>query len=217
MQYMEFTGKVADWDFVGSRVYPVLLNEENEKALSEEVISEGILDLSIIYEVREQFGESSYVTVKVTEALLEAYGISKEELHRRAMENLKEDGYELLDLEQCILWITGGAMESKAQPVQGGVQDGRMYVLKNASGRHGAAGILDTGLLRSVIGGKDCFILPSSIHETILFPAAGLEKRQEELDNMVAEINSTVVSKGERLSDHIYYYDAQKGELRIWA
>lgn len=217
MQYREFLEGLSDWGFASSRVYPVLLHAGEGKAMSKGAVSTDILDLSIAYTIRCQMEGGGYATAKVTEGMLESYGVSQEELHSAAMGNLKEDGYELIDLEQLILGMEAGMAEGGSQPVQGGLQEGRMYILRNASGMFGAAGILDPGLLRSVAMGRDCFVLPSSIHETILVPAAGWEGRQEELDGMVAEINATQVSENERLSDHSYYYDAQKGEVRIWA
>ena len=52
---------------------------------------------------------------------------------------------------------------------------------------------------------SDIYILPSSIHETLLIPADG-EKDAEELKDMVRTINATEVSPEEVLSDNVYVY-----------
>ena len=55
-------------------------------------------------------------------------------------------------------------------------------------------------------------MLPSSIHETLIIPKdAGMEFK--ELEQMVQEVNQTQVAPGERLSDHVYEYDAKEHEL----
>ena len=55
-------------------------------------------------------------------------------------------------------------------------------------------------------------MLPSSIHETLIIPKdAGMEFK--ELEQMVQEVNQTQVAPEERLSDHVYEYDAKEHEL----
>ena len=50
------------------------------------------------------------------------------------------------------------------------------------------------------------YILPSSIHESIIVPAScALEA--SELIHMVRQVNETNVDPEELLSDNIYYYD----------
>ena len=57
-----------------------------------------------------------------------------------------------------------------------------------------------------------CIRDSSSIHETLIIPKdAGMEFK--ELEQMVQEVNQTQVAPGERLSDHVYEYDAKEHEL----
>lgn len=77
----------------------------------------------------------------------------------------------------------------------------------------GAAAILNDDI-RQEIAEKvgDFYMLPSSIHETLIIPKdAGMEFK--ELEQMVQEVNQTQVAPGERLSDHVYEYDAKEHEL----
>ena len=58
----------------------------------------------------------------------------------------------------------------------------------------------------------DFFVLPSSIHETLIIPkSAGMDRK--ELEQMVQEVNQTQVLPEERLSDHVYEYDVKEHEL----
>lgn len=88
-----------------------------------------------------------------------------------------------------------------------------MFVLTNDTKVNGAAAILNDDI-RQEIAEKvgDFYMLPSLIHETLIIPKdAGMEFK--ELEQMVQEVNQKQVAPGERLSDHVYEYDAKEHEL----
>ena len=88
-----------------------------------------------------------------------------------------------------------------------------MFVLTNDTKVNGAAAILNDDT-RQEIADKvgDFYVLPSSVHETLIIPKdAGMELR--DLEQMVQEVNQTQVAPQERLSDHVYEYDAKEHEL----
>ena len=60
------------------------------------------------------------------------------------------------------------------------------------------------------------YILPSSIHETILVPDSG-QYTPHELQEIVKSANRTVVERKEFLSDSVYYYDRDTGMLSVVA
>lgn len=59
------------------------------------------------------------------------------------------------------------------------------------------------------------YILPSSIHEVIILLDDEYAKDPEELARMDKRDNRIVVDREEILSDHVYYYDREKDEIRI--
>lgn len=65
---------------------------------------------------------------------------------------------------------------------------------------------------------KGFFIIPSSIHETLIMPKGmeiqGLEMTPKEMGQMLREINQGYVEKDEILSDRIYEYDKESGKVR---
>ena len=88
-----------------------------------------------------------------------------------------------------------------------------MFVLTNDTKVNGAAAILNDDI-RQEIAEKvgDFYMLSSLIHETLIIPKdAGMEFK--ELEQMVQEVNQKQVAPGERLSDHVYEYDAKEHEL----
>lgn len=91
-----------------------------------------------------------------------------------------------------------------------------MYVLSNRKNYFGATTIYYPGVLKEFAKKvhSDLIILPSSVHEVILLPADGSENIGE-LNEMIADINLNQVAEDEVLSDHLYYYDLTRDEIRI--
>ena len=91
-----------------------------------------------------------------------------------------------------------------------------MYVMSNSSRYQGAAAIASTEMLEYAskkIGGN-YYVLPSSCHEVILLPEKeGIEKGY--LEELVKTANAEYVSIEMRLSDHIYFYDAEERTLTM--
>ena len=200
------------WERVKDDIYPILLSTEENSELLERIVSTPMLDLSIVYVIRGKiFGDT--VSVKVSKELLKRYGISSEQLHRQAMINMEKDGYEFLELEDLIRSM---APERVRPEERDGKDKPEIYILTNSAKSYGAAGILNKELLQEFAGGRDFFILPSSINEMLFVPVDG-EWSQDFYDGMVSTVNRTQVDVEERLTDHSYYYDASNSEIRMCA
>jgi len=91
-----------------------------------------------------------------------------------------------------------------------------MYVLSNKSKLNGSGCIFYHNLLHNLCEKLECdlYILPSSIHEVILIPAYDHDS-YDELTSMVKEVNSTQLSKEEILSDHVYFYSRETGQISM--
>ena len=85
------------------------------------------------------------------------------------------------------------------------------YVLSNSTSVGGATVLLYPEVMEHLAqgAGANFFILPSSIHESILILDTG-EMDAKELQAMVMSVNQTNVSPEERLSDEVYYYDREE-------
>lgn len=89
-----------------------------------------------------------------------------------------------------------------------------MLCLTNSRKQFGASLILHNDILRRAgeVLGSNYFVLPSSIHETILVPDIEGSDAQG-LCLMVKEINEGKVEACEQLSDKVQYYDRETGVL----
>jgi len=69
-------------------------------------------------------------------------------------------------------------------------------------------------ILEQIAGqiGESYYIIPSSIHETIVIPESESPCRQHLLE-MVKEINETQVEIEDVLSDNVYFYDVDERSL----
>lgn len=207
-----FAEKLMDWEAAKGMVYPFLLPAEGNGALLDKLAAVPMLDLYVAYMVRAALPGMGSANVKVTKKLLEVYGISLQELHGQAMENMRKDGYGFRNISDVVRELVAEAdiyMEEPGTELP-------MYVLTNGSKLYGAAGILDKELVEGFAEGRDYYILPSSTHETIFVPAdRGYDYGV--LDKMVAEVNATQVEREERLTSHSYYYDGKTGDIRMCA
>lgn len=202
----QFVEGIPNWEITRRKVYPALLSMEKNIDLLPKLVVFPMLDLAVIFVIRGEMTGGGDSIVKITMELLEDYGVSRQELYDAAMENLKNDGYHFQNMDDVVREIS--LPDDMEKPMGTG-----MYILSNSSRLYGAAGILDRELVNGFARGRDMYILPSSVHETIFL---SIDKYcAEELDQMVAEINELEVLKEERLVDHCYFYDGKTGEIRM--
>lgn len=85
------------------------------------------------------------------------------------------------------------------------------YIVTDKSRINGAAVIMYATTLNKLkeMGIKEFYLLPSSIHEVIIFPCESNVDNDRKLTAMVREINDETVKNADKLSDTILYYDGE--------
>lgn len=216
---------VTDFEKAKGNILPRLVNaEENQELLAQRphMIMD---DLAVTYHLEMGESDNGNMSVAITNTILDMYGISQEELHDLAVANLEEkmpatfQGMSEVVKEMMLPQIMsdlGLSKEAALDYIEQMIPDGneQMYVLSNDSRLHGAAAVLNEKAMEDIaekVGG-DFFILPSSIHELLVVPKQdGMD--YSSLEAMVQEVNATQVAPEEKLSDHVYEYDAKEKEL----
>lgn len=88
-----------------------------------------------------------------------------------------------------------------------------MFVMTNAQEEYGAAAVLFPEKMKAasaVIGEKDFYVVPSSIHELVIVPGSRVDNPADLL-GMMQQINADQVSEQDRLGmDNIYRFDGHK-------
>lgn len=201
---------IKSWEKSKADVYPILISYDGNKELLRNLIHRPYLDLALCYAICMDDEKYGRMTIRVSHGLLAVWGIDVEELHEQAFENMKGAGFQLKKISQVLVEI-GVIDEADAR-----LDDGGFSILTNQRKQYGAAGMLNTDLLARFADmvKSNLFLLPSSVHEIIVVPDNGA-MTLEEYTEMVQDVNATMVRKEEKLSDHPYYYDREKREVRV--
>ncbi|MDO4479130.1 MAG: DUF5688 family protein [Lachnospiraceae bacterium] len=192
---------------VKDRLYCRLINTEMNQAFLEKVPHVRMLDLSIIFYYEVYLNARCPGTVTVRREDCEAWEVTTDDLYELALSNAcRKKGLSFEDILQMI-----GDMGGPQMPVEPPVP---LYVLTNETRVFGASAILYPGTLDMISARlkDDYYVLPSSIHELLILPAAQAPPL-ESVKHMVASVNSTEVLPEEVLSDSVYYYNVAKGRL----
>lgn len=132
--------------------------------------------------------------------MLELWGITEETLIQTAWCNLQQERVVLKDVFSFIAKEDEELLEME--------DDKKLYVLTNEDMTYGAVMILRNDVIGTYADKvkKNLYILPSSVHETMLLIDDGTYDAKE-LQAMVTGINESHVDPKERLSNGPYYYD----------
>ena len=92
-----------------------------------------------------------------------------------------------------------------------------ILIVTNKEQNYWAGVVLLPGVLEKIADkyGKNLYVLPASVHETLVLPECGAEDEAKELENIVHQVNAGVLNREEFLSDKIYYYEKSAGILAI--
>lgn len=201
--------KVKDYEFVKDKIIYRLIGREENQELLKEIPYKSYLDLAIIYYVLLEVDEYGMASMMVRAEHMDMWKVTEEDLYYRASKNTQELlPYEFAPMRTVIEELLGLGMEEG--PAE------KMYILSNEMRSYGAAALIYPDCLRKIAGvvGENFFVIPSSVHETIIVAESEAPGR-EELGSMIEEINETQVEAEEVLSDKAYYYDRESGKLAL--
>ncbi len=181
-----------------------LVGQEGNESMLEKIPHQDMVDMAVVYWLDFSMTEDGRATALITNGLLESYGISQEQLHRDAMEQAaRKQPFEIKGMNELLAELMGGDA-----PMNIGRET--MYVATNSSRMFGASVIAYPDFMEAAAEkmGGDFYVLPSSVHETILVPDDGREIAAG-LRAMVQDVNEVDVAPKERLSNEAYHYDSK--------
>lgn len=183
------------------------------------------LDMYIGYKIIAALdGPGSDMTINLTKPLAERLGIKNPEGEAFFKEILNNtERLFPAEIKSMAAMIEEGLREQGepeclAKEIANTIDDSPMYIITNKHKVNGAATILyeQNNPLRILAErlGDDLMILPSSKHEVIAIPSA------ESIDpvdarTIVTEINATELSANDVLSDSVYLYHRDTGDISI--
>ena len=206
MEYSVF----SDYEAAKDRLFIRVTNKETIADVLAGMPRKEVEDLAITYHVLVNHDQNGIASTPVTDDLLRHYGVTAEQLHEDAIANSQRMLPAQLDSMQNMLFgmMTPEASDTlRDEPYPGST----MLVLTNNVQLNGAAALFYPGVMDQAAErlGGNFIVLPSSTHEVIMIPADGMTDFRS-LEQMVKDINRSQVAPEERLSDHVYHYDAQE-------
>lgn len=197
-----------DYDKVKDSLACKIISLSGNKELLQDVPYEKFLDLAIVPYCKAKhlpFGDG---TILIHNSHIDMWNKTKDEVICEAIENTRKIMKFKITPIMDILKKSGIIFpdDYDAEP------DVPMFVVSNEEGVFGsifmALGETVTEISRKL--GGDFYLLPSSVHESILLPAVA-KNDLDALSAMVREVNDTSMDAQDVLSDRAYYYNSSKG------
>ena len=196
------------WEECRQRISMRLINEEWNREYLETVPHIDILDLSVVFYLIVQETGREILSLPVLNEMMDCWDVSLDELFKAGMGNMvNQEQVCIFDLKTAISDVLG--VEIKEE-----IPDDGLYILSNKRYCHGAVGILHKDVLLEFAEKmeRNLYILPSSVHELVIITDAE-NISPDYLKNMVESINESHVLPEERLSNSVYYFKRETGEV----
>jgi len=200
----------SDYRKVSPTVVYKLINYEKNQEMLKRIPHIPFLNLAVVFYCYLPDTPVGSATVLIHNSHMEYWKITCSELYRDAKCNTPRLlPAELKSMSQVLSELSDGSGALQEEEIP-------MYVLTNSGKSLGAACILYEGILKYCAGRihSSYYLLPSSIHEMILIPKGAVPDKRE-LAEMVRDINRTQVLNTEVLSDQIYFYSSESGQLSV--
>ena len=204
---------LTDYSQMKDKLVMEVVSAESNAEMLENVPHQNMEDMAVVYRFVLDSNEDGRASILVTNQLIEAMGITPEQLHADAMENAPELKPAVIKgMSEVMAEMMGMSAEDLAMMgMPTDPADEQMFVATVPDKIHGAGIIAYQDFMDQAserIGGGDFFVLPSSIHEILIVPDNG-QMTLGDLEAMVREVNATQVAPEDKLTDSVYHYDSQ--------
>ncbi len=207
---------ITDLDLVKDKIcYKVINAERNKELLNDAPHVIVCEDLAVIFYVLVSMDLSGTASITIRNNLAKTWGINTDDLFRISLSNTQRLFHGMV---RNIADFIGGLFEEN-EFYDMAISDNDMfplYVCTNESKINGAGVILYDGLLHEFADKMNCdfYIIPSSIHETLLVPMTS-DMEVSYLRSMVHEVNGAELLPEEILSDNVYIYRRETDAIAL--
>lgn len=200
-----------DYSKIKDRIIPRLINTSANIDYLADKPHVSFEDLSLIYAVRVSEDSQGFAEAVIPNDLMEMWGVSVQDIHDKAMDNLSEKEPLISTLEGML--FGGDSLDiNELSDVETSMP---FFVLTNQQKTKGSVMAICPEVMDKIteqLG--DVYILPSSVDEVIIVPVKHNDDI-ERLGAMVKQINANEVRPEDRLSDNIYHYDSKEKKLEL--
>ena len=204
-------GEFSDYQKVKGRIMLKLINTQENEALLRGIPGVTFLDLTAVFYIWVDEDDTGIMTAQVHNEHMEMWGVDVDTLYGTAKGNMRTG----MPAHVRSIWGTLASMEGE-DSMADSVGPCPFYVLTTENGVYGAAALLYTDQIERMAdeNERDIIILPSSVHEVLLFVDDG-SYDYHELSLMVRDINEKEVEREDRLSSCVYLYSRLDKQIVI--
>ena len=201
---------LSDYSMVRRRLAVLVFDTERESDRLRGVLYRDYENLAIVPVIYMEVSDSRRTCVKICSMWANFWQVSPDDLISEAIRNAPH-----------VIPPSFGSINSFIGEVIGNAADPDgcdigpdMYYLTNVNNAYGASAVFYPHLMEaiSVKLGADLFVLPSSVHETIIMPDSG--ENPQYLLSIVTQINEEFVRCEDVLCSGVFYYRRSEGRLR---
>lgn len=198
-------------------ILPTLINKKMNKEMLRTVPNKDYLDMSIVYKIYLEINENGANTITINNRLMETWGISLDELHNMAIDNLKSKKSEIAkpvvtEMKELIMnMLSKDNLSADISNLVGALSEKdeqEMYVVTNTKMISGNMLLLNEDFVKELnkrFTGK-VYCIPSSVEEWILLVSnheIDIDER-DSLNEIIRSINKEELKAESVLSDHLY-------------
>ena len=190
-----------DFSSVKDRLFIKLINRSKNAEFLKEAPYEEFLDLAIVAYVRVYDKRIGNGLIMVRNEHLKLWQKDAKTVLDAAKKNTHDHDDFTIKHIMDVLNLPGADDDEKIDR-----KEFPMYVATNGKMTNGAAVLVMSDKLKEfaeTIGG-DYYVIPSSVHEIILFGRT--DDRSDNIDSMIREVNATQLGPDDVLADHAYLY-----------
>ncbi len=192
---------IVDYDKIKDRIIPRLINTAANKDYLADKPHKNIEDLSIVYAVRVSEDSQGFADAVITKNLAEMWGVSAQEIHEKAMDNIAERPPVFQNIESVLFGEKENLEIEDVEPEEYTVP---FFILTNEQNTKGAVMAINPKTMDRITAKLgEVYVIPSSVHETLIVPKTYIDDL-EGLQKMVRDINASEVRPEDQLSNNIY-------------
>lgn len=205
----------CDWQCVKDRIVPELVSMRMNEKLLEELVHQPVAgtDLAITLRIRFEVGKE-HCSVKVTNRLMDSWGVDKNYIYERAFSNMKT--CLTLQIQEITSETLDGIQPKTYTEIPDVLSAENAYILGNREQICGAAEVLRADLLQEMSQKFGCsfYLVPMNLNEVTVIPQTG----DADIRGIQLCLLDYILSEGNKemmLSDQVYFYDREKSVLSM--
>ena len=200
------------YTYLPENIVPALIPSEGNEVLLEKIPHIPFYDLQIIFKFRVSGGEGCE-TVTVTDEYILEQGWTEQELLDLSLNN------EIFKESALFVHMSENVQEMAVLTKSDDLEQlkdfrDRALLLTNIYFDFGAASVLNQELMCRITDGfgENMYIIPADIEACMLVAESDLT--QKDVQEILDHYNRFSLAPEKKLSDHIYYFDREKKEIR---